>query len=270
MMWSECARNDDPVICSGVTLQCIWQVDAEPPYQTWPQRTPDAGLIAIRTFSGLGAAEVAGFGRFELSADTLFFTKWKHLHYYGAAGAQWRFAWFEFHSEGGIGLPWHELLRITPTPWETATTVEAFSLLPMPDLASRAAASAFFNAMLFDWAARWQRSHERPDPQREMVYRAIRRMQQDLAHPVEMDILAGDSGIGTRRFRQIFRQVMGESPKQYYTNLRLRQAAFALRMGMGSVTQLAEQLGYSSPYHFSSAFKAKFGVSPSLYQRKAH
>jgi AraC-like DNA-binding protein len=35
-----------------------------------------------------------------------------------------------------------------------------------------------------------------------------------------------------------------------------------------SLKQIADRLGFSSAYHLSSAFKAEFGMAPSLWRRR--
>ena len=54
------------------------------------------------------------------------------------------------------------------------------------------------------------------------------------------------------------------TPRQYYTNQRMGLALQRLLQGERICT-VAEQLGFSSPYAFSKAFKGHFGLSPEKY-----
>lgn len=264
-MLSECAKSDGQTECQGMSLHCIWRVEQDLSYQVDPQREAESDLVAVRTLSGEGVVDAADYGHFLLPANSLLICEMSRLRHYGTAQDHWGFIWFEFARESGVPFPWYEILAVMPNAWETQMIEQLFARLARPDAGARAAASARFNAVLYDWATRWQRPHEHPSPHREMVYHAIQRMQRHFAPPLNVEGLAEEYGVSARWFRQVFSSVMGLPPKQYYADLRLQQAAHALRMGLGTISQVAEQFGYSSPFHFSRAFKSKFGCSPSQY-----
>jgi len=73
--------------------------------------------------------------------------------------------------------------------------------------------------------------------------------------------------LSARRFRQVFEQATGQSPKKYFDKLRLDTAAEMLLTTPYSIEQLTEKLGYSSQFHFSKAFKASFGKSPGSFRK---
>jgi AraC-like DNA-binding protein len=68
--------------------------------------------------------------------------------------------------------------------------------------------------------------------------------------------------------RRIFRERVGTSPKHYLTGLRMERAKELLRMG-SSVKQVAAEVGFADPYHFSREFRRTQGVSPSGFQEPA-
>ncbi len=61
---------------------------------------------------------------------------------------------------------------------------------------------------------------------------------------------------------KIFKETYGVSPGAYLLSKRMDHAARLLSEGQ-SVSQVAQLLGYSSPYNFSRAFKKHFGYPPS-------
>jgi AraC-like DNA-binding protein len=65
-----------------------------------------------------------------------------------------------------------------------------------------------------------------------------------------------------------FKQSMGEAPYQWYQRQRIARAQQLLAENKLSVTQIAAELNYASPSHFSTKFKDAMGISPSLYRRK--
>ena len=67
----------------------------------------------------------------------------------------------------------------------------------------------------------------------------------------------------------LFRKVQaltGESPPQFILSYRLERAAQLLKDNFGNVTEVAFEVGFSSPAYFSKCFKEKFHQSPSSFQ----
>lgn len=74
-------------------------------------------------------------------------------------------------------------------------------------------------------------------------------------------------GLDYHRFRRQFREQMGESPGQYRIRRRLDRACALLRSEPDQrIADIAETLGYHSPYEFSAQFKAHFGMPPSTFR----
>ena len=80
------------------------------------------------------------------------------------------------------------------------------------------------------------------------------------------DLLARVTGMSTVYFRKLFTKMMGISPIAYAHRLRVEKAKEILRSDYGTLSDVAQSLGYSSLYDFSRAFKRHTGVSPSRYQ----
>ena len=65
-----------------------------------------------------------------------------------------------------------------------------------------------------------------------------------------------------RQFIYQFRKMTGEAPAGWIRRWRIAAAHRLLGQGQ-SVTQVAEQLGFANPYHFSRMFKSVMGSPPS-------
>ncbi len=78
--------------------------------------------------------------------------------------------------------------------------------------------------------------------------------------------LAHVSRISEVYLRRLFNREFGISPKQYITRLRVSRAKQLLKNTGTPISQVAEECGYSSVYHFSRAFKASTGYTPSEYR----
>ncbi len=76
---------------------------------------------------------------------------------------------------------------------------------------------------------------------------------------------AGSLCLSPGYFGDIVRNALGESPRDYIRAYIARQAKSLLLSGMG-VTQVAEQMGFGYPTHFTRLFKQITGQTPSCFQ----
>jgi len=90
-------------------------------------------------------------------------------------------------------------------------------------------------------------------------------------HYMDWDIsnekLAAQAGISEVYMRQLFRQQMGTSPKQYILELRVERAKMLLREGGMSVQEVAEACGFVTSNHFCRMFRDVTGQTPGEYRR---
>lgn len=97
------------------------------------------------------------------------------------------------------------------------------------------------------------------------VQKVIAVLKENLAEPLTLEDIGRRAGCSHFHLSRIFTQEMGRSIFQCLRELRLEQAAELLRAGKLNVTQVALDVGYSSPSHFSAAFHAAYGCCPGLY-----
>lgn len=81
--------------------------------------------------------------------------------------------------------------------------------------------------------------------------------------------LAELCGLGVRYMCELFRRSFGSSPNHYLLMRRLDIASTLLKMGGYSISQIAEQVGFSDSFYFSRIFKKYRGVTPSEYSRNS-
>ncbi len=66
---------------------------------------------------------------------------------------------------------------------------------------------------------------------------------------------------------RLFRRFDDQSPYEYLMRLKMNIAAQKLQKPDVLVKQVAYELGFNDPFHFSRAFKRVFGLSPGLFRR---
>ena len=98
---------------------------------------------------------------------------------------------------------------------------------------------------------------------------AIKHLEQNFADPeLSSEELAHISDIICVYFRKLFSKVFGESPMRYLQSVRIEKAKALLRGDYMPITDIAENVGFKSIYHFSKTFKKITGYTPSEYTKK--
>jgi AraC family transcriptional regulator of arabinose operon len=109
------------------------------------------------------------------------------------------------------------------------------------------------------------RNHTDPRIEEVMHYLSIR-----LDKSLKLDEVARHVSLSPSRLSHIYKSETGQSIMDTFIKMRLRHAADLLQYTTQLVEHIAEQVGYSSVYYFSTAFKTHFGVSPTAYRRQTN
>jgi AraC family transcriptional regulator, arabinose operon regulatory protein len=129
-----------------------------------------------------------------------------------------------------------------------------------------AAASAAFSLLLQRWTASLSTRSEGSHAHQAAIESVISHLRTNLANNVSIREMAHMAGLCERRFREVFETITGQQPKRYVTALRLGLAGELLKNTPFSITNIAERLGYSSPFHFSREFNKGYGMPPSSFR----
>jgi AraC family transcriptional regulator len=99
----------------------------------------------------------------------------------------------------------------------------------------------------------------------QVVMRAKTYLHDSFALPASLVDVAKAVGVSPVYLTQAFRDREGLPLYRYQTRLRMA-AALARLAACDDISSLALDLGYSSHSHFTAAFRATFGISPSRYR----
>ncbi|MDD6175608.1 MAG: helix-turn-helix transcriptional regulator [Firmicutes bacterium] len=80
--------------------------------------------------------------------------------------------------------------------------------------------------------------------------------------------LSQNFGLSTTYLGKIFKSIRGVSFSAYVTQCRLERSCAALRETNRTVSEIAEQVGFSNSTYFTTVFKNAYGVTPSAYRNK--
>lgn len=102
-----------------------------------------------------------------------------------------------------------------------------------------------------------------PSVQRRCIEAMRTRMSEDLC----LDALAAEAGLSVFHFARMFKRSVGVPPRVYLTQLRMEKASELLRFTELSITEIAQEVGYSSGQVLARIFVKHHHRSPSDYRR---
>lgn len=85
----------------------------------------------------------------------------------------------------------------------------------------------------------------------------------NLSRSITVPQLARAASLSERSLHRALLERFGCTPKELVTAIKMRAAMRLLRSGEHAVKEVAYQVGFANPYHFSRRFKEVFGVPPS-------
>jgi AraC family transcriptional regulator of arabinose operon len=208
--------------------------------------------LAVYTIAGQGYFDHAG-GRQGLSAGDLFVVRPGTPQDYGAEpnGRHWHNIWAHFIPRGDM-LGWMD--------WPTIAPGLMFLQLPS-DL--RGDVLAQLREM--------DRFHHRGigrslDLGLNALERAL--LLANLVDPPSLEALATVAGLSRSRFAKLFQEQVGQTPGRFLEQHRLQRVKRLLEHTRQSLQDIAEEMGFSSPFYLSLRFKHRFGLSPRDYRMK--
>ena len=78
--------------------------------------------------------------------------------------------------------------------------------------------------------------------------------------------LAELSDLDPAYLTRLFYRFAGESPYDLLIRFKMNEAAAHLTGGRHTIKEIAAQVGYTDPYHFSRVFKKHYGITPSAFR----
>ena len=124
--------------------------------------------------------------------------------------------------------------------------------------------SAFLTAQLWKLMSL---ALETGDYEPDHIEKAISFMNSEYMNGISVSDIAKQLSLDRSYFTTLFTRKIGVSPGQYLLDLRLTKAANLMTLYGESPTTASFSVGYSDIYHFSKAFKKKYGCSPRAYKK---
>jgi AraC family transcriptional regulator, arabinose operon regulatory protein len=98
------------------------------------------------------------------------------------------------------------------------------------------------------------------------VWATIEHIRQHFDSPLRVETLAAMADLSSSQYAVRFRELTGDSPKNFLMRLRIHRATQLLDTTSESISVIARRVGYDDPLYFSRAFRRLHEVSPSGYR----
>ncbi|WP_338786061.1 helix-turn-helix domain-containing protein [Metabacillus sp. FJAT-53654] len=232
--------------------------------------------IITFTLSGEGLFSVDGHEQ-HVKAGELAILKPKTAHQYGSNNNHWEFYWAHF-------LPrptWIELLNLPET-------TKGFIYFPINDIQLQDRVNNSFQRMIRDNRLLQEFSLELSMNALEEILLAINqwlqttkankidyRVQQVIhllneelreAHTIQS--LADQVCLSPSRLSHLFREQVGTSIMATLLSIRLAHAAKLLEFTQLPISEIANEVGFASPFYFTKQFTTSYGMNPSAYRKR--
>ena len=86
-----------------------------------------------------------------------------------------------------------------------------------------------------------------------------------MTNPPSLAALSAEIGLNTKKLKEGFKQLYGQSVFAYLLDHKMEEARRMLDSQQFNVNEVGLKLGYSTSSHFIAAFKKKFGTTPKKY-----
>ncbi|HWS61719.1 MAG TPA: AraC family transcriptional regulator [Steroidobacteraceae bacterium] len=133
--------------------------------------------------------------------------------------------------------------------------VEALGVVLVHELMRTTEGTQTAEANIHGGLAAWQRR------------KTVAYIEQHLAEPISLEVLAQMAGLSRNYFCRAFRQSFGIPPKRYQLSQRIERAKTLLAKHAASVTDIGGSVGYNDTSAFSTAFRRVTGLTPRAYRR---
>ena len=98
------------------------------------------------------------------------------------------------------------------------------------------------------------------------VQKSIEYISSNYSYAITVEDIADYVGVSRSHLFRSFESVLGQSPKEYLTDFRMKQACYLLEHSSLSITAIANSLGFDNSLYFSKTFHKQKQMSPKEYR----
>ena len=229
-------------------------------------REPFDSFLIMRTLGGSGTLITPG-GEYRLKANDVALVDCSRAHDYYADDF-WEFQWFHFYGNASVQIASQILEKagnlITMTNEGALSRNIALIAEKKGDLFSCLDDEIFVSSLIHQILADllFLGKQDMNIPAATEIARAVQHIQRQYKTRITVDGLAAMLGMSNSSFSHHFKAETGFSPYDYIINHRINQAKYLLCACDWSVSEISEQVGFSSTANFIKKFREKTGFTP--------
>lgn len=206
------------------------------------------------------------------AGDTFLVYPSKEVTYYADSSDPWEYAWVGFNGSDALSILnatdfTKEHPYITNTPLGEKILHELLRIY-------EARGNEFEHAVemtgrLYTALALFMQGATKKPPQTsysEHVQKAIAYISANYSYPITVEDIADYVGLSRSHLFRSFEKIMKQSPKEYLTSFRIKQACTLLETSDLSIAAVANSVGFENNFYFSKAFRKVKGMSPKNYR----
>lgn len=257
-MYLDCCVRQNADCWREVCMDTIFYIDGDPSYYI-PRKVITPGkCYLVYTLAGEGTLRYDGL-EFSVRKNQLLLMRPQRDFSYYCSGQHWRFWWFEFW--GDIGFAENQVIT---APGDELVFNMLSQSLTLAKFGSWDAATALMLALCE--MLRHIAMSSRKALCSESFVSALETYIRSNLSTVTVAELCQAFDLEERTLRNQCSRATGLSPKALIHKLRLEICAHLLLSTDMNLEQIAQQIGFSSPYHLSNCFKKQFGLCPRQYR----
>ncbi|WP_054178087.1 helix-turn-helix transcriptional regulator [Trabulsiella odontotermitis] len=264
---------DENVISSGLSLISLWHTLADETYRvTWPRDKKKPLIanswVAVYTLQGCGRIYLKDNSEITLNGNCVIFLKPMEIKSYHCDGLIWEQYWMEFIPTSIMEIPILQTGIIYNGENFNKELNEVAELINSRESLKNNLAVAYLTKIIYQWICLIA-ENEQKDRQLIKLEKLITALHSDPQKRWSVTDMAQWMQCSEPWLRRLFLRYTGKTPKEYYLDAQLDLAQSLLKQEGNSVSDVANMLNFFDSFHFSKAFKHKFGYAPSAVL-KAH
>ncbi|ADO46295.1 AraC family transcriptional regulator [[Enterobacter] lignolyticus] len=258
---------DENVISSGISLISLWHTLADESYNViWPRDKKKPLIpnswVAVYTLQGCGRLYLRDGRDITLNGNCIIFLKPMDILSYHCAGLLWEQYWMEFTPTSVMEIPLLQTGIIYNGDVFNQELMDVTALIASKIPLKNNLAVAFLTKMIYQWICLISENAQK-DSQIIRMEKLLSVLHGDLQKNWSVSEMALHMQCSEQYLRRLFLRYTGKTPKEYYLDARLDLAHSLLRQEGMTVGKTADMLNFFDPFHFSKAFKRRFGRAPS-------
>ncbi|EMH4165115.1 AraC family transcriptional regulator [Pluralibacter gergoviae] len=259
---------DENVISSGISLLSLWHTLADESYRViWPRdkRKPliPNSWVAVYTLQGCGKLLLRDGREIILNGNCIIFLKPTDIQAYHCAGLVWEQYWMEFIPTSVMQIPLLQTGIIYNGEHYNRELEEVAEMITTKDSMRNNLAVAFLTKIIYQWICLIS-ENEKKEAGVIQIENLLSVLHSDLQRNWRVQEMAQRMQCSEQYLRRLFLRYTGKTPKEYYLDARLDLAHSLLRQEGQTVSRVADMLNFFDAFHFSKAFKRRFGIAPSV------